>query len=266
MSASSEYTAQTTADITSSILHECITKVIRSYKNSKTESLDSQTRDAIENHPERSQLVEAVDADVITFNETATFYRDGHFSFTNRNYLPELEVADFKDSHAQYDSTVVETAIGCDIPTADVSYEMQRAIKAQCAVEGKSELEIQQAIKELQDCNSIIDEDLVALMIASGICASRIPSDIKAIFNRAHKSSSKNNNTDELSKRVYDKLHHVVRSVNSKIAKSVRTKQPKSAFLAHARLWKIAKKMPMNAAEFKEEHQKFRQEINSVRV
>ena len=265
MSSPVEYTPQTTADITSSVLHECIMKVIRSYKSSKSESLDARTCDAIENHTGRARLAEAVGADVTTFNKIATFYRDGWFSFTNRNYMPELEVSDFKDSHTQYDFTVVENEMGCDIPTADVSYEMQQAISAQCAAEGKSEFEIQQAIKELQECNSIIDEDAVALMIASGIYASRIPSDIKTIFNRAHKPS-KNNTADDLSKRVYDKLHHVVRSVNSKITKSVQIKQPKSAFLAHARLWKIAKKMPMNAAEFKEEHQKFRQAIDAARV
>ena len=257
-----EYTTKTTAETACSIFDNCVKKVLNFAKP------DSEIIKSISTHPDRATVLND-DMTSINFNENATFFRDTTGPIAKYKFDVRLDLEDFEnESNTYWDNTVDRPMSYVMEYLADQgkcmiagAYETPYAIETLYKKEGKSQEETTKAKETAMEYNSIVDEQTVNRLITVGITASRIPCDIMSLADTKIKERK-----NLLQKRMYEKLHGVVRNVNSRISKAVEKKQPKSAFFAHARLWHAAKNVDKNMPAFAAEYQKFRQTLEDARV
>ena len=246
-----EYTPQTTANAACLILDDCV----------KIVGLENDDITSIKTYSGRSTLLND-DMPDIAFNDTAIFYRGNMPIDMTAEYTRNVTNDELEPCVVFYPEDIAEKAMAEDEAASNIiefSEVVNRTYDA--LFKGRTIDDTYHEGSDIDHCNSVIDEFAVARLITVGIAASRIPADINLI-----KTTTSKDVTSVVQQRIYDKLHKVVRSVNSRIAKSVDKKQPKSVFLAHARLWHAAAKPGKHIRLVKEEHENFRRELGAARV
>ena len=240
----------TTSNAACVILDECV-KII----GPKIDDVIS-----IQNHPDRTNLLNDGMFE-INFNENAVFYCGKLPIRLIAEYTKTVTNDDFGPCVTFYPEDTVEKAMSEDdadsniIECSDVVHKNLTTLYRNYTLE-----EVFRAQHYENACNSVIDGMAVARLITVGIAASRIPADINLI-----KTTTSKDVSSIAQKRVYDKLHKVVRSVNSRIAKSIRKKQTKAAFQAHAHLWHAAAKLG-ERRRVKKAYENFRQVCEAAHV
>ena len=259
-----EYTPITTSNTACVILDNCI----------KTIGLETDDITSIQNHPSRTTLLNDVMPD-IAFNKTATFYRGTPVVDSTTTFNRGTLVVDSTDEDTEgvTGDTLYEAC--------NTLYEVEKALNEDDAefhiIDDREKMhdncskfletnknylgdECMNAQFDMYLSHSVIDEAAVARLITVGIAASHIPEDIDLL-----KTSASEDVTSEMQQRIYNKLHQVVRSVNSRIAKTIRKKQPKSVFLAHARFWQALEK-PTNVPQLRKTYKNFRREFTMAQA
>ena len=258
-----EYTPIITSNTACVILDNCI----------KTIGLETDDVTSIQNHPSRTTLLNDVMPD-IAFNKTATFYRGTPVVNSTATFYRDTPDV---DSIAEY----IEGMKSDELDLCDTLYEVEKALNADDAeihiIDNRKKMldncdkfleknknyshqECLNAQFDMDLSHSVIDEAAVARLITVGIAASHIPEDIDIL-----KTSASKDATSAMQQRIYNKLHQVVRSVNSRIAKTIKKKQPKSVFLAHARFWQALEK-PTNVPQLRKTYKNFRREFTMAQA